>query len=200
MSNVILKAIKDWCNGKFQSKGEYLTAVPEGYVTTEDLKEFHPGGVKLGVDENGNPGYYKYDESAGADTLVLFEGGNGLKIKEWVVTANGGYEYNAESQTYSIVHTDTDRKTLGLSIYVPSPIALSISYDFGNNGTSYYGMGSISLNGTDIVSKTNTGFEGSCGNKSIELIEGANNLIFTSYKPNTSKSMISSFTVPLVGV
>lgn len=65
MSNVILKAIKDWCNGKFQSKGEYLTA--------EDLEEFHPGGVKLGVDENGNPGYYKYDESAGADTLVPFK-------------------------------------------------------------------------------------------------------------------------------
>lgn len=77
MSNVILKAIKDWCNGKFQSKGEYLTAVPEGYVTTEDLKEFHPGGVKLGVDENGNPGYYKYDESAGADTLVPFKSGGG---------------------------------------------------------------------------------------------------------------------------
>ncbi len=192
MSNVILKAIKDWCNGKFQSKGEYLTA--------EDLEGFHPGGVKLGMDENGNPGYYKYDESAGADTLVLFEGGNGLKIKEWVVTANGGYEYNAESQTYSIVHTDKDRKMLGLSIYVPSPIVLSISYDFGTNGNGYYGMGLISLNGVDIVSKTNTGSGSYCGMKSIELIEGANNLILTSYTHTTDGSMISSFTVPSVGV
>lgn len=35
------------------------------------------GGVKFGKDEEGNPGYYKYDESAGADTFVPFSSGGG---------------------------------------------------------------------------------------------------------------------------
>ena len=33
------------------------------------------GGLKLGTDENGNDGYYKYDEEAGADTFVPFKKG-----------------------------------------------------------------------------------------------------------------------------
>ena len=33
------------------------------------------GGLKLGTDENGNDGYYKFDEEAGADTFVPFKKG-----------------------------------------------------------------------------------------------------------------------------
>lgn len=32
-----LKAIKDWCLGKFQPKGDYLSSVPEEYVTGTEL-------------------------------------------------------------------------------------------------------------------------------------------------------------------
>ena len=34
-----LKAIRDWCIGKFQPKGEYLTSIPSGYVTNTELSE-----------------------------------------------------------------------------------------------------------------------------------------------------------------
>lgn len=34
-----LKAIRDWCMGKFQPKGEYLTSIPAGYVTNTELSE-----------------------------------------------------------------------------------------------------------------------------------------------------------------
>ena len=33
-----LKAIKDWCIGKFQPKGNYLTSIPNGYVTSTELE------------------------------------------------------------------------------------------------------------------------------------------------------------------
>ncbi len=72
MSREVLKAVKDWCMGKFQTKGNYLTSVPEEYVTTQQLENFHPGGIRLGKDEEGNCGYYKYDEVAGADTFIPF--------------------------------------------------------------------------------------------------------------------------------
>lgn len=32
-----LKAIRDWCIGKFQPKGNYLTSVPEKYITRDEL-------------------------------------------------------------------------------------------------------------------------------------------------------------------
>lgn len=82
MNSAILKAIRDWSIGKFQPKGNYLTEVPKEYITTSDLQNSYLGGIKLGKDENGNPGYFKYDEEAGADTLVPFSVGGGGDIKE----------------------------------------------------------------------------------------------------------------------
>lgn len=79
-----LKAIRDWCIGKFQPKGEYLTSIPSGYVTNTELSEknyttmeeveekYVPkeslGGMTFGVDADGNYGYIK----AGADTVIPF--------------------------------------------------------------------------------------------------------------------------------
>ncbi len=39
MSSPNLKAIRDWCVEKFQAKGNYLTSVPEEYVTAAELEE-----------------------------------------------------------------------------------------------------------------------------------------------------------------
>lgn len=36
MSNGILKAIKDWCNEKFQSKGNFLERLANNLLTTEE--------------------------------------------------------------------------------------------------------------------------------------------------------------------
>lgn len=77
MSREVLKAVKDWCMGKFQAKGNYLTSVPEEYVTTQQLENFYPGGIRFGKDEEGNCGYYKYDEAAGADTFIPFSMSSG---------------------------------------------------------------------------------------------------------------------------
>ena len=63
----ILRAIKDWCTGRFQPKGDYLTEVPETYVTASSLNESYLGGIRFGRDADGNPGYYKHDEEAGAN-------------------------------------------------------------------------------------------------------------------------------------
>ncbi len=49
--------------------------VSESGVSLETLIFRQTGGVKFGKDADGNPGYYKYDESAGADTLVPFSSG-----------------------------------------------------------------------------------------------------------------------------
>lgn len=67
----VLRAIKDWCTEKFQAKGNYLTEVPEGYVTKEDLEDFQPGGIRFGKDADGNPGIIVTDET-GADTVSPF--------------------------------------------------------------------------------------------------------------------------------
>ena len=110
MSNAVLKAIKDWCNGKFQAKGDYLTKVPEKYitdvelnnamkemVTTEKLDNQYLGGIRLGKDESGNPGYYKYDEEAGADTLVPFSKGGGGSGEFYYPFCPVGYAITATS-------------------------------------------------------------------------------------------------------
>lgn len=39
MGGNAVKAIRDWCRSMFQQKGEYLTSVPEGYVTNEALEQ-----------------------------------------------------------------------------------------------------------------------------------------------------------------
>lgn len=57
-------------------------------------------GVRLGKDADGNPGYYKFDESAGADTLIPFSlgGAGGItgikKIGQLGGTVNGGTSSN----------------------------------------------------------------------------------------------------------
>lgn len=53
-------------------------------LTEEEMRalvERHTGGVRLGVDEEGNYGYYKYDEEAGADTLVPFKAGGAGSVR-----------------------------------------------------------------------------------------------------------------------
>ena len=102
MSAGVLKAVKDWCNNRFQSKGNYLTEVPDEYVTETKLAEKNyatrdelPGdagmtaesvnelinsaflentcGAKIAQDAEGNWGLM----APGADTVVPFRSGNG---------------------------------------------------------------------------------------------------------------------------
>lgn len=114
MSREVLKAVKDWCMGKFQAKGDYLTGVPEEYVTTQQLENFHPGGIRLGKDEEGNCGYYKYDEAAGADTFIPFsmssgEGYSGIDILSDTYTSTtsgvpyGNFHVNGVNKKYKKV-------------------------------------------------------------------------------------------------
>ncbi len=62
-----LEAVRDWCIGKFQRKGEY--------ASLQDVQEVSAalGGLTFGVDAAGNYGYYK----AGADTVTPFKSGDG---------------------------------------------------------------------------------------------------------------------------
>lgn len=59
MSREILKAVKDWCMEKFQTKGNYLTDVPEEYVTDTKLTaEFmkNMSGARIKQDAEGKWG------------------------------------------------------------------------------------------------------------------------------------------------
>lgn len=43
----------------------------------QELVREYNGGLRFGTDENGNDGYFKYDEEAGADTFHPFKKGGG---------------------------------------------------------------------------------------------------------------------------
>lgn len=43
----------------------------------QELVKNYNGGMRLGTDENGNDGYYKYDEEEGADTFTPFKKSGG---------------------------------------------------------------------------------------------------------------------------
>lgn len=103
MSSSVLEAIRDWCKGKFQPKGDYLTSVPEEYVTETELEsknyatkdEIISGtsgvtaeevegligasflenmsGAKIAQDAEGNWGLL----TPGADTVIPFSSGAG---------------------------------------------------------------------------------------------------------------------------
>lgn len=60
MNKNILKAVRDWCIGKFQIKGDYLTQIPQGYVTVQELEEIileMSAGFSFGYTEDGKPGF-----------------------------------------------------------------------------------------------------------------------------------------------
>lgn len=112
MNNPVIEAIRDWCIGKFQPKGGYLTSVPEEYVTETELESKNyvtkdeitsgtsgvtaeevegligasflenMGGAKIAQDAEGNWGY----KAPGADTVVPFKGeGNGGDTKAEII-------------------------------------------------------------------------------------------------------------------
>ncbi len=74
--------------GKVKMTDEEIQMIVSNYL----------GGVKIGKDAEGNPGYYKYDESVGADTFVPFKNSGG--ISEFVVPFlpfNFAYTYRSSS-------------------------------------------------------------------------------------------------------
>ncbi len=111
-------------------------------LTEEEMRalvERHTGGVRLGVDEEGNYGYYKYDEEAGADTLVPFKSGGvrSIKLKQ---SGNGKY-INGGSSIPNILYLqnpDGIRK-----ITANGKIT---AYNTSSTGTQSYGL-SLTLNG-----------------------------------------------------
>lgn len=59
-------------------------------------------GVRLGKDADGNPGYYKFDESAGADTLIPFKlGGTDISGIEKIYSDTGNAS-NTQLKTANI--------------------------------------------------------------------------------------------------
>lgn len=56
----------------------------------QELVKTYNGGMRLGTDENGNDGYYKYDEEEGADTFTPFKksgsAGEGAVLSPYIHT------------------------------------------------------------------------------------------------------------------
>lgn len=71
--------------------------------TDEKIKklilEFN-GGVRLGVDADGKPGYYKHNEGEGADTVIPFsQGGGGIKEADILYTTSYSAKTSATTWT-----------------------------------------------------------------------------------------------------
>lgn len=136
MSVPNLRAIRNWCRETFAKKDEVEKI-------NEDL-----GGNRFGVDEEGNHGYYKTDET-GADTFVPFKSGGGgvseFELNFRIYSING-YKYNSTTSLAGVS-----------AIQIPSgvkKIKLSGSYRgySGPTGTSQKFLLQISNNvGTGSV-------------------------------------------------
>lgn len=98
MSREVLKAVKDWCMGKFQTKGNYLTSVPEEYVTDTKLTVAfmeNMSGVKIGQDPEGNWGYIVPD----TDVVIPFGSGSGKTVSSSTEIADAVPVYVAINST-----------------------------------------------------------------------------------------------------
>lgn len=118
------------------------------------------GGISFGVDSEGNYGYYKYDETAGADTLVPFksgkqvvylgagtsfnvssyEGYQNFTTDNFIVGANSGHSSQGASGKYTC-----NPKIEGFTIsksYNASSGVLSITGNYQTAGTVYTNSGS----------------------------------------------------------
>lgn len=104
MNEGVLKAVKDWCHGRFQAKGNYLTEVPKGYVTGTELEASfseNMGGAKIAQDAEGNWGLL----TPGADAVTPFSSGGGEGIEGLEVL---GFYANTSSGTGNIEYIFTD--------------------------------------------------------------------------------------------
>lgn len=98
MSREILKAVKDWCMGKFQAKGDYLTSVPEEYVTNVKLADAfmkNMSGTKIAQNQEGNWGYIIPD----TDVVVPFNSGSGKTVSSSTEIADAVPVYVAINST-----------------------------------------------------------------------------------------------------
>ncbi|MDE5910262.1 MAG: hypothetical protein K2H52_16220 [Lachnospiraceae bacterium] len=172
MIGEILRAIKDWCIGRFQPKGDYLTEVPENYVTTSNLNESYLGGIRFGRDADGNPGYYKHDEEAGADTVIPFNIGSEDGIKEIDIIFGSNYSSSSNAASVSNYFGTSElnnkeyKNLLALGIYTRT----NSSYNTPTNtlvtdqnkiaesiGQGSLSLGSFLMAGYQLLGKTEQG-------------------------------------------
>ena len=117
MSSAILKAIRDWCIGKFQSKGNYLTEEDleaKKYVTKDEIPSSTAGvtadevkklidisalenmsGAKIAQDAEGNWGLI----APGTDVVMPFGSGTGKAINSSTDIANSIPVFVASNST-----------------------------------------------------------------------------------------------------
>ncbi|GFI02305.1 hypothetical protein IMSAGC005_01133 [Lachnospiraceae bacterium] len=168
----ILRAIKDWCTGRFQPKGDYLTEVPETYVTASSLNESYLGGIRFGRDADGNPGYYKHDEEAGADTVIPFNIGSedGIKEIDIIFGGNSSSSSNASSVSNyfgtSALTNKEYKNLLALGIYTranssyntPANMLVTDQNKIAESiGQSSLSLGSFLMAGYQLLGRTEQG-------------------------------------------
>lgn len=223
MSGAVLKAIKDWCNGKFQHKGDYLTEVPEGYVTESELEakkyltqeDIPPaetgmtetkvrelvnglfldimGGIRISQDAEGNWGYI----IPKTDEVIPFDAGNSVKLYEWCIALNDGFVQSNEGKTFAYTY-DSNRDSsvkyrLCLAINIPSLTKISIGHE-----VAYTTEEKIYINSELIYTKPKNA---PIGNYTVELnlAKGLNNLEIIHDVDNTNTTYgKGSITIPSV--
>lgn len=112
------------------------------------------GGVKFGKDEDGNPGYYKYDESAGADTFVPFSSGGGggeLILPDYIYSSTVTNVTSSVAHKYFYNNAGKYNK-LRLVGYIAAK-SNNASYT-GQSGGLYFGGYAVNEDGSKGASKS----------------------------------------------
>lgn len=137
-------------------------------VTTEELQQMmldYNGGVRLGKDENGKSGYYEFDESVGADTVIPFSVGGDIQGIERIFYRTGTIT-NMAYTTQNIVLEKKYKAIIAIcqAIFVNSSPSINLAlpsvtfsegiggFNAGTGRTSGYFMLDMNLGNYDIGS------------------------------------------------
>ena len=103
------------------------------------------GGISFGIDSQGNYGYYKYDETAGADTLVPFSSKTNLAFTSIASARASSGKFPSFVELGLLVCCTATTRTES------SSVSLTLK------NVEYYDLGNLSLYGTYDTAKCTAG-------------------------------------------
>lgn len=162
----------------------------------EDGNKGEEAPFNLGIDAEGNYGYYRKDTG---DFVPFGAGGSesAFEVARWYALSNDGFVYDGQS-TWSIEFNRTSQdkySTLSIAVNVPNRMNCPYSFVFGVRG-----IGKIYLNGNQLVSKNSDTSTGSAGTGILGLSAGTNNVTFLVKPFSSSYAVTSSITLSPLGV
>lgn len=134
MSSSVLEAIRDWCKGKFQPKGDYLTSVPEEYVTETELESKNYATKDEII--SGTSGVTA-EEVEGLIGASFLENMSGAKIAQdaegnWGLLTPGADTVVPFLFSGSAIATDIDVMAMDIDLVGVFPILTEVNYSIAD--------------------------------------------------------------------